>query len=310
MMFRTTLVECITSVAKGHPTLKILICAPTNDAADLLIQKLSDTFTPSQCLRIMAHRRNPKAIPSDVLKYCQPFNEEERGFESVSLDTVHGRQIVVSTLCTASKLYNLGVEQDHFGMICVDEAGQAKVPEILAVVVPFYSPSCQLVLAGDPMQLGPVIRSDIAAKYGLADSYLDHVLRRSRYQIQREQFPTTSGFDPRLVTKLLKSYRSHPQIMEVSNRLFYDNELECVGDPGTTHSLANWSALPQSNFPVLFHGVDGVNQRESNSPSWFNSDEAELVLHYVERLCCSGVKPHEIGIITPYQKQSEKACTP
>lgn len=56
----------------------------------------------------------------------------------------------------------------------VDEAGHAVEPELLIGVAgilnadPHVPGGCgQLVLAGDPQQLGPVLRSPFAIKYGL-----------------------------------------------------------------------------------------------------------------------------------------------
>lgn len=39
------------------------------------------------------------------------------------------------------------------------------------------------------------------------------------------------SYDSDLLTKLLNNYRSHKNIIEIPNQLFYDNELnECAGD--------------------------------------------------------------------------------
>ena len=39
------------------------------------------------------------------------------------------------------------------------------------------------------------------------------------------------SYDSDLLTKLVNNYRSHRNIIEIPNQLFYDNELnECAGD--------------------------------------------------------------------------------
>jgi hypothetical protein len=37
-----------------------------------------------------------------------------------------------------------------------------------------------------------------------------------------------------------------------------------------THGLVGWDRLPNPAFPMVFHGVAGKDEREGNSPSWFN----------------------------------------
>ena len=38
-----------------------------------------------------------------------------------------------------------------------------------------------------------------------------------------------------------------------------------------------WEGLPTRGVPMLFHGMVGKDEREGNSPSWFNADEAMQV---------------------------------
>ena len=37
-------------------------------------------------------------------------------------------------------------------------------------------------------------------------------------------------------------------------------------------------------IPLLFHAVKGKDEREANSPSWFNVLEAKVVVQYAEEL--------------------------
>ena len=80
--------------------------------------------------------------------------------------------------------------------------------------------------------------------------------------------------------KLVKNFRSHPDILAYPNRLFYRGELQPHGDPVITHSLLAYEGLPRRGFPVVFHGVVGRDQREAASPSFFNIDEVSLAKKY------------------------------
>lgn len=62
----------------------------------------------------------------------------------------------------------------HFTHIFMDEVGQALEPEALIPIAglatnPAYPGQFQnqVIMAGDPKQLGPILQSPIAAKFGL-----------------------------------------------------------------------------------------------------------------------------------------------
>ena len=57
----------------------------------------------------------------------------------------------------------------HFTHVFIDEAGHAVEPEALVAIAGIIDSDHggQIVLAGDPKQLGPVIRSPIARSWGL-----------------------------------------------------------------------------------------------------------------------------------------------
>ena len=91
------------------------------------------------------------------------------------------------------------------------------------------------------------------------------------------------------------------------NELFYDNELRVCADEVIRNALCNWDGLKRPNFPVIFEAVCGKDQREEDSPSFFNAEEVSVVLRYVKDLKeARGVplETSEIGIISPYHRQA------
>ena len=62
----------------------------------------------------------------------------------------------------------MGVRPNHFTHVFMDECGQALEPEALIPLAGLldggHADTGQLVLAGDPKQLGPVLRSSLAIK--------------------------------------------------------------------------------------------------------------------------------------------------
>jgi superfamily I DNA and/or RNA helicase len=121
-------------------------------------------------------------------------------------------------------------------------------------------------------------------------------------------FPNTQGYNPKDITFLIRNYRSHKNILELPSRLFYDNELQAHADQLLSNELCNWKNLSNSEFTFLFCGIIGKDQREKNSPSWFNVQEINKLVTYVESLFdqYTSMKATDIGIIAPYRKQVEK----
>lgn len=80
-------------------------------------------------------------------------------------------------------------------------------------------------------------------------------------------------YNPCYVTKLLSNYRSHPAILEMPNVQFYDGELIPKADDfvniATGENHLDLQCLKQ-NFPVIFHHVEGVDEREHPSPRYRN----------------------------------------
>jgi len=84
----------------------------------------------------------------------------------------------------------------------------------------------QVILAGDPKQLGPVVMSSLA-KYsgGLGLSMLSRFINYPSYLRDTEMFPEYNGYNPKLITHLVQNYRSLPEIMLNYNKLFYESLL-------------------------------------------------------------------------------------
>ena len=126
-------------------------------------------------------------------------------------------------------------------------------PQALAPAACLLAPGQQLVLAGDPRQLGPVVRAPLALRHGLAMSLLERLMTtRALYAAGPSGSPpppppphcpvpfcktcfssldfgqamdlartparmltaARSSFDARVLTQLVDNYRSHPLILQ------------------------------------------------------------------------------------------------
>ncbi|XP_040905865.1 putative helicase mov-10-B.1 [Toxotes jaculatrix] len=301
-----TLVEAIKQIEKTQAYCHILACAPSNSAADLLCKKILVHVDGRKVYRMYARSWDPKCVPQE-LKACS--NLEGECYIFPPKEKLMQYKIMVTTLFTAGRLVTGGIPEGHFTHVFVDEAGHAVETECLIPLAGLlHAETGQVVLAGDPKQLGPILRSPFALKYGMGVSLLERMMNDfSLYQKDNGMFNNC------FVTKLLCNYRSHPAILKIPNELFYDGELQCHADEILRNSYCRWEHLPQKDFPLIFHGVTGVDEREASSPSFFNRAEVEVLMDYVRKL----LQPHgkrglatisakDIGIIAPYRKQVQK----
>uniref|UniRef100_A0A667WEJ1 RNA helicase n=2 Tax=Myripristis murdjan TaxID=586833 RepID=A0A667WEJ1_9TELE len=291
-----TLIEAILQVYHFLPSSRVLVCTPSNSAADLICIRLHDSgfLHAASLARVNASCRQEEFIPEVLKQYS-------RAGEDIRHASFH--RIVVSTCSSAGMFYNISLQVGHFTHVFLDEAGQATEPEALIPLSLVSERDGQIVLAGDPCQLGPVVKSKLASAFGLGLSLLERLMAGPLYS--RKEW----GYNPKLVTKLMYNYRSHEALLRLPSKLFYQGEL-CVRAPkAVVDSLCSWKHLPKKGFPLLFHGVRGTEMREGNNPSWFNSGEAVQVMLY----CCqlakklyNPVDASDIGIIAPYRKQVRK----
>ncbi|EDO45106.1 predicted protein, partial [Nematostella vectensis] len=296
-----TLVEAILQVFHRVPSSRVIACAPSNSAADLMAVRLhrSGFIQEGDMIRLNAFQR-VQEIPESINKYC---------VDTDSLQLAAHYRIIVCTCSTAGQLFSLGLKPGHFTHVFVDEAGQATEPECLIPIGLAAGEDGQIILAGDPFQLGPVLRSPVAISYGLNVSLLERLMSGLLYARDETRFVDHGCYDPLLVTKLVNNYRSHPSLLRLPSALFYHSELRVCAERTMREQLSQWEMLPTQGTPLVFHGLKGEDMREGNSPSWFNPVEAVQVVRYVQALKNSAtcpIKLADLGIITPYKKQVEK----
>uniref|UniRef100_A0A6J0SIU3 RNA helicase n=1 Tax=Pogona vitticeps TaxID=103695 RepID=A0A6J0SIU3_9SAUR len=311
-----TMVEAIKQVLLHIEGSHVLVCAPSNSACDLLCQLLKEHLEKRTIYRMNASSRDYNAIPEDVKPFCN-WDATRNCPVYPSKETLQNYRVIITTLVPAGRLVSAKFPPGHFSHVFIDESGYAietetliAVAGILTTVDPKTNPKGgQLVLAGDPQQLGPILRSPLGTEHGLGLSLLERLMRQNPLYQKKD-----GRYNPQCITKLLRNYRSHAAILKYPNETFYDGELQEHADRLITESYCSWKELVQQGFPIIFHGVCGEDQREENSPSFFNTAEINVLIEYLKKLLLEGqgkkgqsqISPKEIGIISPYRKQVQK----
>lgn len=322
----STMIECIFQLLK-HPSqenkhVRILATAPSNAAADLILQKLATYFDENEMIRLNATRRIVDLIdPNNLGRYCRAHESllpGEPKWIIPPLNKLKNFKVIVSTCAGAAILFGIGGQKLGFTHVFIDEAGQALEPEAILVLQLLRQsdnvnePSGRAILCGDPYQLGPVVFSPLAKHFCYGISMLERLVKiadtlpdgRGVYSENDDEFSDFYG------VLLRRNHRSHQFILHPPNVLFYHSRLEAVGDTTETHALVNHPLLPTNGFPLMFRQVKGSNLRESKSPSWFNPEEVTVVADLVAQLLAEEgewkVAAEDIGIIAPYSKQVQK----
>lgn len=186
----------------------------------------------------------------------------------------------------------MNFRENHFSYIIIDEASQAIEPEMLIPLTitnkkeeERIESQAQIVIAGDPYQLGPVVRSKwskhLFGKFFFlmisCNIHITKIISSQSYNILQyltkgtsmlerlmkdcEPYKKQNGkYNPNYITQLVQNYRSHENLIYVSNEQFYDGTLKACGGADTQIAL-NWSELPNKTFPMIFQEVLGKEER-------------------------------------------------
>lgn len=286
----------------------VLVCAPSNVAADQLADRLQRTGL--KVVRLVAKSRetvlgdagikgmtlgdiimNDEDTPQDLRKLQQlkddvgELSQSDRNRYFKLLRDAERRILQQADVvcCTCAAAGDLRLRRVRFRTVLIDESTQATEPECL---IPIVHGCKQLVLVGDHQQLGPVVGCKAAANAGLSKSLFERLI--------------VLGHTP---IRLTVQYRMHPCLSEFPSNMFYDGSLQ----NGITQQER---MRPDVNFPwpvpetpMMFWSVLGKEEISSSGTSYLNRAEASNCERVVTRLFKAGVDPDQIGIITPYEGQ-------
>ena len=319
----TTLVKAILKVLEEEE--QVLVCAPSNAAVDLLVERLTEkgqnvvrlghparvteqALQQTMDVKIANHptytdlkkaKQKREEFRKLAFKYKRNFGHAERNQRKLLLREASALQAEAEML-------------EHY--IITDIMGKAQVvaTTLVGAASPYLhrkrfstlfideaaqalEPACwipilrtnRVVLAGDHCQLPPTIKSFEAAKEGLSKTLFEKVI-------------TTKAVGSLLTVQ----YRMNKQIMGFSNQQFYGGAL--VADKQVeNHQLTFEEA------PLEFIDTAGCGYGEEINPeslSRYNREEATFMLNHLQSLVESvKISPQEnsfsIGVIAPYKAQ-------
>lgn len=320
----TTLVEAVKALLRQEPQ-KILVVAPSNTAVDLLSEKISEAginvirvgnpVRVSERLmsltldsKISAHnstrelkklRKQAAEFRDMAHKYKRNFGRAEREQRKALFDEARSimkqveqteqyiiddllakAQVITATLVGAN---HYTVRDLKFNTVVIDEAGQALEP---ACWIPVLKAN-KVVIAGDPYQLPPTIKSTEAAVNGLGTTLLEKLIT----------------LHPDAVSLLEIQYRMNETIMGFSSRIFYENRLKA--DASVARHL-----LYEGDAPLAFIDTAGCGfEEKSEGTSTVNPEEAAFLFTHLTQVVTELTARFQkeilpsIAIISPYKEQ-------
>lgn len=287
-----------TVVAALHGLLQIrsrrvraLVCTPTNESANLICEKL-------QALNVGDPKFGERVVRLCSASYTPPVDAAVALKLAITHEDVAHRlqraDIVVTTLIGAGRAWNFGANPGDFDHIFVDEAARAMETEVfVALMLASREQGTHITLAGDHLQLGPLIHSRVAVKYGFGISTLERLI----------------SSHPDFAVQLRDNYRSHPEVLRVYSELTYNGTLVPCADQKKTNVLQTSKIMPVRGKPIMFCHLNGREERQKDSPSWMNEQEAFHIVALIERLLtdhADHVKFEDIVVLSPYNKQCKE----
>lgn len=313
----TTLVNAIKEVVKTEK--QVLVCAQSNAAVDLLVEKLDNLnievlrighparLTPevienSLDVKISSHaffkelkeiRKKADEYRRMGQKYKRNFGREERMQRKLIMkearmlkedaDRVES-QITEDLIDRAQVVACTLVGSTH--TLIQDRVFKSVFIDEASQAL---EPACwiairkahRVIMAGDHLQLPPTIKSIKAAKEGLAETLFEKAIKHIERSVMLET-----------------QYRMHPDIMNFSGNHFYEGRLKTAEEV-----LLRERESKEEHFTFIDTAGCGFEEKvKKETLSTYNEDEAGFLIKHL-----SGNLSEEqtVGIIAPYKAQIE-----
>jgi len=157
-------------LVRRDAAVRVLACTPSHTAADYLFERLAAAGLDSDKLYRLTTSLPHEDDASEVVQTFSRILRHER---------LPSFRVVVSTCSEAGVLQKLNAPAGHFSHIVIDDAAQAEEPLAMIPIMAFSNLDTSIILAGDPNQFGPDIRSPTASRSGLGKSYFERLILMS-----------------------------------------------------------------------------------------------------------------------------------
>jgi len=315
---------------------QVLVCAPSNAAADLLTEKLAQARV--KVLRV----GNPARISEEILPYTLDYQigshsdaKEIRRLRKLAFELKRmaykykrffdksEREQKQAMLKESRNILKQIADIERYVIDGAKESTQAFVSTLVGASAQLLrgkrfemvfideagqavEPACwipilnadRVVFAGDHCQLPPTVKSKEAARLGMEETLLEKLIERQSKEV---------------VSMLQIQYRMHETIMNFSSDYFYSGNLKA--HTSVEKRLIFPAKEDNSHLPFVFIDTSGTGFEEKFNPQNIglsNPEEADLLIRHLagwlENNRSSLNQNREnfsISIISPYREQVE-----
>lgn len=225
----------------------------------------------------------------------QLFAQFKRAVHSV------GEDLPVWIVTNLSVRNALPLEPALFDLVIIDEASQCDIPSAL----PLLFRARRALIIGDPQQLRHISTLTVTEEEELARHYRVSEFVTSWSYNQRSLYDVAegaivgSGNQPHFLSE---HYRSHPEIIEFSNRTFYQGKLILRTNLDVLHER-----LKGERLGLFWHNVPGSVTPTSRSA--VNEVEVQAVIGLLDKWASNGFTQRgdlDFGVVTPFRLQMER----
>ena len=110
------------------------------------------------------------------------------------------------------------------------------------------------------------------------------------------------SFFDKIFPLLQVQYRMHPTLSKFPSNFFYEGALQ-NGVNAEDRKLPVDFPWPQLDKPMMFYVASGQEEIAGSGTSFLNRTEAANVEKIVTKFLKAGMKPDQIGVVTPYEGQ-------
>lgn len=214
-------------------------------------------------------REQRKLLFQESRQLLKEVDDQSRQLEATIME---GAQVWGATL---TGLMGKELQRKENLFVVIDEAAQA--PEAATWLA--VNKATKLIMAGDHMQLPPTIKSEDAAKAGMAITLFERLIHQR----------------PEMAVQLEEQYRMHPLIMQFPSNAFYKKSL--LAAPGLEHNAYDAE-------PLLWLDTAGTGWEEVDwNGKICNPEEGRFLLRWLNEHLALHPEEKSIGIIAPYRGQ-------
>lgn len=283
-------------VANGK---SVLLTSYTHSAVDNILLKLLDS-------NINIVRLGSEYRINSQLHHLQPnyiniktYDEYVQYIDQIS---------VVATTCLGIKDLLFSMRTKDFDYVILDEASQISLPVALG---PLRFAN-KFIMVGDHYQLPPLVKNEVAKKNGFEESLFKQLCEKQ----------------PSSMVELTFQYRMCGDIVQLSNRLIYQDKLKCgtmdvfnqsleiandyiqrlqqFAKAATNDRRPNWlldSLNPDNKVVFLDYDQIPNMKEESDKDNITNIGECMIIKQIIDALFLCEINMSKIGIISIYRAQ-------